>query len=228
MVDAAVGGKTGVNFNALKNEIGVFNEAAIVVIDTDFLRTLDKRNMLSGYAEMLKHALLHDEAMWAEHLKMDFNDINYAQLQKLVEQSIEVKRHIVTIDPHEKGLRKALNLGHTVGHALESFAMETGRPVLHGYAVAWGLVGELYLSAVLQHFPQDKMRQTVRFIREHYEAINFTCNDYDRLFELMKHDKKNVGGEINFTLLSDVGEIRLDNHASRELIGDMFDFLREG
>ena len=118
MVDAAVGGKTGVNFNALKNEIGVFNEAAIVVIDTDFLRTLDKRNMLSGYAEMLKHALLHDEAMWAEHLKMDFNDINYAQLQKLVEQSIEVKRHIVTIDPHEKGLRKALNLGHTVGHAL--------------------------------------------------------------------------------------------------------------
>lgn len=228
MVDAAVGGKTGVNFNALKNEIGVFNEAAIVVIDTDFLRTLNKRNMLSGYAEMLKHALLHDEAMWAEHLKMDFNDINYAQLQKLVEQSIEVKRHIVTIDPHEKGLRKALNLGHTVGHALESFAMETGRPVLHGYAVAWGLVGELYLSAVLQHFPQDKMRQTVRFIREHYEAINFTCNDYDRLFELMKHDKKNVGGEINFTLLSDVGEIRLDNHASRELIGDMFDFLREG
>ena len=228
MVDAAVGGKTGVNFNALKNEIGVFNEAAIVVIDTDFLRTLDKRNMLSGYAEMLKHALLHDEAMWAEHLKMDFNDINYAQLQKLVEQSIEVKRHIVTIDPHEKGLRKALNLGHTVGHALESFAMETGRPVLHGYAVAWGLVGELYLSAVLQHFPQDKMRQTVRFIREHYEAINFTCNDYDRLFELMKHDKKNVGGEINFTLLSDVGEIRLDNHASCELIGDMFDFLREG
>lgn len=228
MVDAAVGGKTGVNFNALKNEIGVFNEAAIVVIDTDFLRTLDKRNMLSGYAEMLKHALLHDEAMWAEHLKMDFNDINYALLQKLVEQSIEVKRHIVTIDPHEKGLRKALNLGHTVGHALESFALETGRPVLHGYAVAWGLVGELYLSAVLQHFPQDKMRQTVRFIREHYEAINFTCNDYDRLFELMKHDKKNVGGEINFTLLSDVGEIRLDNHASRELIGDMFDFLREG
>ena len=228
MVDAAVGGKTGVNFNALKNEIGVFNEAAIVVIDTDFLRTLDKRNILSGYAEMLKHALLHDEAMWAEHLKMDFNDISYAQLQKLVEQSIEVKRHIVTIDPHEKGLRKALNLGHTVGHALESFAMETGRPVLHGYAVAWGLVGELYLSAVLQHFPQDKMRQTVRFIREHYEAINFTCNDYDRLFELMKHDKKNVGGEINFTLLSDVGEIRLDNHASCELIGDMFDFLREG
>lgn len=143
MVDAAVGGKTGVNFNALKNEIGVFNEAAIVVIDTDFLRTLDKRNMLSGYAEMLKHALLHDEAMWAEHLKMDFNDINYAQLQKLVEQSIEVKRHIVTIDPHEKGLRKALNLGHTVGHALESFAMETGRPVLHGYAVAWGLVEAL-------------------------------------------------------------------------------------
>lgn len=228
MVDAAVGGKTGVNFNALKNEIGVFNEAAIVVIDTDFLRTLDKRNMLSGYAEMLKHALLHDEAMWAEHLKMDFNDINYAQLQKLVKQSIEVKRHIVTIDPHEKGLRKALNLGHTVGHALESFALETGRPVLHGYAVAWGLVGELYLSAVLQHFPQDKMRQTVRFIREHYEAINFTCNDYDYLFELMKHDKKNVGGEINFTLLSDVGEIQLDNHASRELIGDMFDFLREG
>lgn len=228
MVDAAVGGKTGINFEGLKNEVGVFNESAIVVIDTEFLRTLDKSNMLSGYAEMLKHALLHNETMWAEHLKMDFNDIDYGKLQTLVEESIEVKRHVVSIDPHEKGLRKALNLGHTVGHALESFAMETKRPVLHGYAVAWGLIGELYLSVVLQHFPQDKMRQTVQFIRENYGCFDFTCKDYDHLFELMKHDKKNVGGEINFTLLSDVGEIKLDNHASRELIGEMFDFLREG
>lgn len=228
MVDAAVGGKTGINFEGLKNEVGVFNESDIVVIDTDFLRTLDKPNMLSGYAEMLKHSLLHDEAMWAEHLKTDFENIDYKKLQELVEQSIAVKRHVVTIDPHEKGLRKALNLGHTVGHALESFAMETNRPVLHGYAVAWGLIGELYLSVALQGFPQDKMRQTVQFIRENYGVFDFTCKDYDHLYSLMTHDKKNVGGEINFTLLSDVGDIKLDNHASRQLIDEMFDFLREG
>lgn len=228
MVDAAVGGKTGINFNGLKNEIGVFNESKAVVVHTEFLRTLDAENMASGFAEMLKHALLENNEMWAEHLNFSLDFPDYTQLQQLVKQSIEVKNRVVTADPHERGLRKALNLGHTVGHALESLALEEGRPVLHGYAVAWGLVCELYLSVMLHDFPTDKMRQTVRFVRDNYGAFSFGCEHYELLYSYMLHDKKNVGGCIQLALLADVGDLRLDSSASRENFFEAFDFLREG
>ena len=228
MVDAAVGGKTGINFAGLKNEIGAFCPAAHVVIDTVFLRTLDNANICSGYAEMLKHALLHNAEMWADHLQQDLQHPDYEALGRLVQQSIDVKERIVSQDPHEKGLRKALNLGHTFGHAFESLALSQGRPVLHGYAVAWGIVCELYLSAVLLGFPTAHLHQTVRFIRETYGHLSFPCKDYDRLLDYIRHDKKNVGGQVNFTLLADIGQIRLDCHASREQICEALDFLREG
>ncbi len=228
MVDAAVGGKTGINFNGLKNEVGVFREAEAVLIDTGFLRTLDDCNLRSGYAEMLKHALLSDENMWAEHLAFSLFDPDYARLQAMVGRSISVKERIVAEDPLEKGLRKALNLGHTAGHALESLLLKEQKPVLHGYAVAWGLACELYLSAVLQGFPQDKMRQTVMFVRDVYGRPDISCNHYDRLYELMTHDKKNTNGQINFTLLAGIGQICLDCHATKDLVFEMFDFLREG
>ncbi len=228
MVDAAVGGKTGFNFGGLKNEIGVFSDADAVIIDTTFLRTLDAENLSSGYAEMLKHALLSDEGMWADHLRFDLAEPDFDVLQTLVEKSVRVKERIVTEDPHERGLRKALNLGHTVGHALESLHLERNQPVLHGYAVAWGLIGELFLSVALRQFPVDKMRQTVQFIARHYGIPAITCADYDRLYALMLHDKKNVGTTINFTLLRNIGDIALDCHCTKELIFEMFDFLREG
>ena len=228
MVDAAVGGKTGINFNGLKNEVGVFNESLAVVIDTNFLRTLDSENLNSGYAEMLKHSLLSNEEMWAEHLRFDLMNPDYMVLQKLVADSIAVKQRIVTEDPHEQGIRKALNLGHTAGHAFESLALEMQQPILHGYAVAWGLVAELYLSVILQGFPTDRMRQTVNFVRQHYGQVDFTCKQYEKLLAFMTHDKKNVGGVINFTLLGGIGDIRLDCHADKELLFEMFDFVREG
>lgn len=228
MVDAAVGGKTGINFNGLKNEIGAFQEAQAVLVDTEFLRTLDAPNLRSGYAEMLKHALLENEAMWTDHLKFSLNNPDYAHLQELVAQSIRCKQRIVTEDPHEHGIRKALNLGHTVGHAFESFAMEQNRPILHGYAVAYGLLCELFLSAAHTGFPTEKMRQTVQFIRQHYGAFAFTCNDYEHLYDLMLHDKKNVGGIINFTLLGGIGDIKLNQHLSKEYVFEAFDFFREG
>ncbi len=228
MVDAAVGGKTGINFNGLKNEVGAFCEAKAVVIDTQFLRTLDAENLRSGYAEMLKHALLSDTAMWTRHLQFGLDAPDYGALQQMVGESIEVKRRIVAEDPHERGLRKALNLGHTTGHAFESLLMEKGSPVLHGYAVAWGLVAELYLSAALLGFPTDRMRQTVGFVREHYGVPAITCKDYERLYELMLHDKKNAAGRINFTLLADIGEIRLDCRMEKNALFEAFDFLREG
>lgn len=228
MVDAAVGGKTGINFNGLKNEVGAFRESRAVLIDTRFLRTLDTGNLRSGYAEMLKHALLSDTEMWAGHLAFDLANPDYAQLQQMVADSIAVKERIVAADPHERGLRKALNLGHTAGHAFESLALEENRPVLHGYAVAWGLACELYLSTVLCGFPSGQMRQTVQFVRDAYGHFDFTCDHYDRLYDYMRHDKKNTGGQINFTLLAGIGDIRLDCHADRDTLFAMFDFLREG
>ena len=227
MVDASVGGKTGINFGGLKNEIGVFNNARSVILDTTFLKTLDHENIHSGYAEMLKHGLIATEEMWAELVNFDLAASDYQQLSRMLADSVQVKERIVEQDPTEKGLRKALNLGHTVGHAFESLALQR-HPILHGYAVAYGLVCELYLSCIKTGFPVDKMRQTVRFINENYGQMTITCDDYPTLLELMTHDKKNVAGEINFTLLGGVGDIRINQIATKEEIFEALDFYREG
>ena len=226
MVDASVGGKTGINFRGLKNEIGVFNNAETVILDTQFLKTLDQDNILSGYAEMLKHGLISDEKMWAELLNYDLRMKNLESLQRMVAESVAVKQRIVTEDPTEQGIRKALNLGHTAGHAFESFALSK-QPILHGYAVAYGLICELYLSCIKTGFPTDKMHQTVSFIHEHYGKMDITCDDYPQLLELMTHDKKNVAGVINFTLLGGIGDIRINQHATKDEIYEALDFYRE-
>ena len=228
MVDASVGGKTGINFGGLKNEIGVFSDSRFVIINTQFLDTLDHDNICSGYAEMLKHGLISDERTWAELMTFDLDTPDLSQLQRMVAESIKVKERIVEADPHEHGIRKALNLGHTMGHAFESFAMRRGTPILHGYAVAYGLISELYMSARKTAFPTDRMHQTVRFIRENYGTINITCDDYPTLIELMHHDKKNTSGIINFTLLGNVGDIRINQTANEEEIKEAIDFFREG
>ena len=227
MVDASVGGKTGINFNGLKNEIGVFNNALEVIIDTHFLQTLDDQNIRSGYAEMLKHGLISNTATWAELLNFDLNQPDLAELSQLLQKNVEVKQRIVLEDPLEKGIRKALNVGHTAGHAFESYAMAKSTPVLHGYAVAWGMICELYLSATKMNFPKDKMRQTVTFIRENYGTLDFDCKSYEQLYELMTHDKKNTQGFINFTLLSEIGDIQLNQSATHDEIFEMLDFYRE-
>lgn len=228
MVDASVGGKTGINFGGLKNEIGVFSDSRFVIINTQFLDTLDHDNICSGYAEMLKHGLISDEYTWAELVTFDLDTPDLSQLQRMVAESIKVKERIVEADPHEHGIRKALNLGHTMGHAFESFAMRRGTPILHGYAVAYGLISELYMSARKTAFPTDSMHQTVRFIRENYGTFNITCDDYPTLIELMHHDKKNTSGIINFTLLGNVGDIRINQTANEEEIKEALDFFREG
>lgn len=227
MVDASVGGKTGINFGGLKNEIGVFCDSKFVILDTEFLRTLDAENICSGYAEMLKHGLISDEKMWAELVGFDLAHPDLQQLQRMVGDSVAVKERIVEQDPHEHGIRKALNLGHTFGHAFESWALKR-KPVLHGYAVAFGLIPELYLSVMKTGFPTEKMRQTVNFIKEYYGSLPITCDDYDELIELMRHDKKNQDGIINFTLLGGIGDIRINQSATIDEIKEAFDFFREG
>ena len=227
MVDASVGGKTGINFGGLKNEIGVFNNASSVILDTTFLRTMDHENLLSGYAEMLKHGLISNDKMWSELLNFSPLTSDLSPLNQMVAESVAVKQHIVTEDPTEQGIRKALNLGHTAGHAFESMALER-KPILHGYAVAYGLIVELYLCCVKMGFPQDKMRQTASFIKEHYGRMAITCDDYPHLIALMHHDKKNTGHDINFTLLGDIGDIRINQTASEDDIKEALDFYREG
>lgn len=227
MVDASVGGKTGINFNGLKNEIGVFNESRFVLIDTQFLQTLDAKNICSGYAEMLKHGLISDEKTWNELITFPLMQPDLKKLQYMVAESVKVKERIVEQDPHEQGIRKALNLGHTFGHAFESWALKRS-PILHGYTVAFGLICELYLSCFKVGFPTERMRQTVSFIRENYGYLPVTCNDYDELIALMTHDKKNTNGIINFTLLGNIGDIRINQTATDEEIKEALDFFREG
>lgn len=226
MVDASVGGKTGINFGGLKNEIGVFNNAECVVLDTVFLKTMDSENLCSGYAEMLKHGLINNTEMWATLINFDIHAPNLKQLSQMIADSVAVKQRIVLEDPLEHGIRKALNLGHTMGHAFESWALHHN-PVLHGYAVAWGIIGELYLATMKTGFPADKMHQTVSYIKEHYGKLPITCDDYPELIELMMHDKKNTAGIINFTLLSDVGDIIINQTATAGEIQEALDFYRE-
>ncbi len=227
-VDASVGGKTGVNFGGLKNEIGLFSDSRCVILSTQFLATLDQTDLLSGYAEMVKHALISGAAAWCELVTFDILHPDWTRLQRMVATSVAVKQRIVADDPTENGMRRALNLGHTVGHAFESWAMEKGRPIPHGYAVAYGLVCELYLSCVKAGFPVDRLRQVAAFVREHYGRIAFTCDDYPNLLRLMRHDKKNVAGHINFTLLANLGDVRIDQTATEKEIAEALDFYRDG
>ena len=226
-VDASVGGKTGINFGGLKNEIGVFSEPRQVILDTLFLRTLDGEGLLSGYAEMIKHGLISTPDHLHDVLRFPIDAPDFPALSLLVRESVAVKERVVAADPHEQGLRKALNLGHTVGHAFESWALSR-KPILHGYAVAYGLICELWMSCVKTGFPTDTMRQVVRFIRRHYGALPITCDDYPELLALMRHDKKNTASTINFTLLSDVGQLQLNQTATDDEIAEMLDFYREG
>ena len=226
-VDAAVGGKTAINFNGLKNEVGSFYVPTCVFIDCEFLRTLDRDNILSGYAEMIKHGLISSMEHYASVMLYDIDTMNYGYLNSLVAQSVAVKERIVEEDPKEKGIRKALNFGHTIGHAYESLSFQKGTPLLHGHAVAAGIISELYLSHKQCDFPADKLHQVCYYIKEYYPPFLFDCKDYDTLYELMTHDKKNEAGVINFTLLSQVGDVRINQQVSKELILESFDFYRE-
>jgi 3-dehydroquinate synthase len=231
-VDAAVGGKTGINFRGLKNEIGVFASAIAVLIDADFFKTLDRANLLSGYAEMLKHALLTSDAAnpkvrkqgFMSLLQMDMENLNYPKLNDLLFESILVKERIVEEDLAEQGIRKALNLGHTFGHAFESLSHELKKPVLHGYAVAWGIVCELYLSFIKLGFDKDILLKIAYFVKENYGVFTFDCHQYSRLHELMQHDKKNESGNICFTLLKAIGAIEINQTAGLKEIDETLDF----
>lgn len=226
-VDAAVGGKTGINFNGLKNEIGSFYHPDSVIIDCTFLKTLDHDNILSGYAEMIKHGLISNEEIYNEVLAFDIEHPDFEQLNDLVSTSVEVKERIVAEDPKEMGIRKALNFGHTIGHAFESLSFAENRPILHGHAVAAGVICELYLSYKTCGMSVEIVRSATNFIKERYPSFFFKCDAYDTIYEFMTHDKKNEGGHIFFTLLGGIGDIRINQKANKNIVLESLDFYKE-
>ncbi len=228
-VDAAVGGKTGINFGGLKNEVGAFAPATAVVISTSTFDTLPAAEITSGYAEMLKHGLLSGPAEFAELLGFDPVADSPDRLLGLLEKSVRVKERIVTLDPTEQGIRRALNLGHTAGHAFESLALGRGETLAHGHAVAAGMAVEMVLSHMLKGFPSSVLHQYTAYLRDHgYPVPRFDCDDYPRLLALMAHDKKNdTPGAINFTLLSAPGEPHIDCIVPADTITAALDIYRD-
>lgn len=222
-VDASTGGKTGINFLGLKNEIGVFNHPKQVLIDSSFNRTLDKRNILSGWAEMLKHTLIFDEKDWENLISHDIKQTGFKELNQLIARSVSIKNHFVEKDPQEKDIRKALNFGHTFGHAFESLFMNTGNEILHGEAVAHGMICELFLSNKKCNFPVEKMNNIVKYLLGLYSKIKIEENQFEKIFELITHDKKNDALNNNFTLLEDFGQIKINMHCTKE---DIFETLK--
>ncbi|TKG92385.1 3-dehydroquinate synthase [Puteibacter caeruleilacunae] len=225
-VDASVGGKTGINFNGFKNEIGVFSLPKMVYVDSQFLRTIDQQNFVSGYAEMIKHGLIMDKKHFEDVQSYDLGNIDYERIGEMVADSIAVKDHFVINDPTEKNIRKALNFGHTVGHAFESFAMKSGKPILHGYAVAYGMIGELFLSYKVAGFDKQMLQEISAWLIELYGKFEISTDDYEQLYQLMTHDKKNVGNRINFTLIPEVGSFIIDQNCSKELIFESLEFYK--
>ncbi len=225
-VDASVGGKTGINFNGLKNEVGTFKEPVAVVINTDFLKTIDRDNFISGFAEMIKHGLIKSPEHLEELKNFDLENIDYDLLEKIIGRSVDVKKYFTANDPTEKNIRKALNFGHTTGHAIESLAMEQKRPVLHGFAVAYGMIAELYLSEKMCGFPEKDFLVLTEWLQTIYGNFAIEKKDFSRIFELMTHDKKNEMGRINFTLLSETGKIEINQNCEKELIFKTLDFYR--
>ena len=250
-VDAATGGKCGINFNDLKNEIGVIRPANEVIIYPPFFKTLSPQQFLSGYAEMLKHGLISsiidtdillrfplDEYLKTSDQPFYLDDEGEEQVNPLLEQlismmsrSLEIKQYIVEQDLEESAFRKSLNFGHTVGHALEELSFwkskDSNLEVLpHGYAVMYGMIAEIYLSIIKLNFPKDKFQRIVNFVIQYYGKPNCVCSDYEALYSLMQHDKKNAASDkINFTLLANIGSPRVNQIVDKSTIFEALDYL---
>lgn len=223
MVDAAIGGKNGVDLGPLKNQIGVINAPQAVLIDTDFLSTLPSNQMRSGLAEMLKHGLIYDQKYWEKF--NDLSQLDYTDLDELIYRSIEIKNEIVQQDPTENGIRKALNFGHTLGHAIESYFLESEekKSLLHGEAIAVGMILEAYLSYEKKLLSWDDYLEIKTLLISLYEPLVFTEKDIEIILNYLIHDKKNEYGKIQFALLDGIGGISLNQYFENQQIISAFD-----
>ncbi len=226
MVDASVGGKTGVDLGVLKNQIGLFSDPEMVLIDPRYLETITHRELRSGLAEIIKYGLTYDIKLWDE-IK-GFKYLNTSNIATLIYRSIEIKNEVVTEDPKEQGLRKILNFGHTLGHAVESYFLdaEDKENLTHGEAVAIGMVAESFISEKLLGFPSENVKTIKKVILKIYDKAPINEKDYDGIIELLIHDKKNVGGQVNFVLLTNYESFKLDCIVKKELLIKALDYYR--
>lgn len=220
MVDASVGGKNGIDLNNLKNQIGTINTPIALLIDTHYLETLSAREMRSGLAEMLKHGLIFDRNYWNKFKKLETLDTS--MLDELIYESIVIKNTIVTQDPHEKGIRKSLNFGHTLGHGIESFYLGSQNELLHGEAVAVGMVLEAYLSYKKEYINLEEYLEIKEYMLSIFDKIAISTSDVDAIIDLLKHDKKNEYGKIQFSLLKNIGECIINQIVDDKLIQEAF------
>ncbi|RDI14467.1 3-dehydroquinate synthase [Flavobacterium sp. AG291] len=222
MVDASVGGKTGVDLGILKNQIGIINNPTAVLIDINFLDTLPSNQMRSGLAEMLKHGLIADKNYWTQFF--DLNNLTTDDLGQLIHESILIKNNIVEQDPKEKGIRKALNFGHTIGHAIESYFLQNSakEPLLHGEAIAIGMIIEAYLSLQQNLISINDYIEIKTVIENIFEKVDFNENDIAEIIKLLVHDKKNVSGEVQFVLLDKIGKTAINKTVENSLIVKAF------
>lgn len=221
-VDASVGGKVGIDLNHLKNLIGVFNTPQAVFVNPDFLATLDSRQLLSGFAEVIKHGLIADAGYWQKIKKT--NVTSSEKMVKLIETSIRIKNKIVQDDPFEKNIRKTLNFGHTIGHAIESHFLSSEQPLLHGEAITIGMICETWLSNKITSLPDESLSEITHFISSIYTKISLEESDVEHVVELMFHDKKNVNGQLNFSLLSAIGKCEINKTASTDLVKEALNY----
>jgi 3-dehydroquinate synthase len=224
MVDASVGGKTGVDLGVLKNQVGIISNGDMVIVDHAFLNTLPFEELRSGLAEMFKHGLIYNRDYWNRF--KNITKITVETLSPLIWQSVDIKNVIVTQDPREENIRKTLNFGHTLGHAIESYFLnhETKSTLLHGEAIAAGMLMEAFLSFKTTKLPQPDLEEITEFITRFYSRIDLDSADYESIIKLLKYDKKNSHGKINFVLLTEIGQPVLDCNVDNTLIEGAFEF----
>lgn len=223
-VDASVGGKTGIDMDSVKNIIGTFTQPQAVFINADFLRTLDKRQLISGYAEMIKHAFIFDVDYFQEVKAIDFDHID----EELIYRSVGIKNKVVTQDPKEKGLRKILNFGHTIGHAVETNSLDKDKnPLLHGEAIAIGMICEAYLSYQYNGLKESQLIEIVEVIRSIFPDYNLKSESFSALIDIMKNDKKNSDDKIGFALLTEIGSCDFNHYLDENKIKSALTYYQE-
>ena len=229
-VDASVGGKTGVDLDNLKNEIGLFSNPKAVYIYPEFLKTLPERELLSGYAEVIKHALISDAKYW-QSLKLKTQKLKVKTINDwtpIIFKSVEIKNKIVKTDPLEKNIRKKLNFGHTVGHAIESYSLSNDKkPLLHGEAIAIGMICESYLSHKKTGLTSSELKEITLYINSIYKPYRIKAEYFTKLIDLMQHDKKNRQGNINFTLLTNIGSSEIDIYCTEKEIRESLKYYMD-
>lgn len=223
MVDASIGGKTGIDFQGYKNQIGSFYFSEKTIIATELLKSLPKEELISGFAEVLKHGLIANKEYWEKCSGTNFNQLNW---EEVVEGSVRIKSNIVEEDPQEKGLRKLLNFGHTIGHAIETWFLNTDNEVLHGEAVAAGMLMESYVSKEKGLLNEKELEEIQVIIQKYYRKIKFNDSIHQELIDLMRNDKKNNSASINFTLLNKIGEGSVNHLIEENLIAKSLSYYQ--